>query len=87
MTSNFKPHQFNILLIVIGIFLGGAIYHFISSRTVEGIKDRAYQKGYEDGELMTTQILIDNFSWADSIAVKKDTIEFYNSEFEQITFK
>lgn len=84
LIPTFKPHQYFLIVFLIGILCGAVLHYYMMSKTIVWEKNSAYDTGYEvgceDGYYSATREVIKSFLESDSVSIKPDTIEFYKFE-------
>jgi len=82
---NFKPHQYLLIVFLVGLLCGATLHYFFNSQNVDYIKKVSYEEGYQEGALNTTNTILKNFQEADSVYIGQNSMKFYI--YEQPEFK
>jgi len=75
--NRFRPHQYTVLLISLGIVIGASLHYFFNNSNMNYVKDKAYQEGFIEGRDSTTRQIIRGIYESDSTIITENEIRMY----------
>lgn len=69
---NLRPHQCNVLFVVLGLVIGASLHYLFNSSNMNYIREKSYEQGRKDAE----QEIIQGVLSADTTLVSENEIQF-----------